>query len=208
MTAGPPGTLPLVHVVEDDAGVARALVRLLAAAGHRAEAHADAEDFLARHDPGQPGCAIVDLGLPGMDGLALQAALAARGVACPLVFLTGAGTVPASVRAMKDGAVDFLLKPVDAQAFLAAVDAALARDAAAREARAMNQDGARRLASLTPRERQVLDLVVAGRLNKQVAADLGTAEKTVKVHRGRMMKKLGVRTVADLVRLVSALRST
>jgi FixJ family two-component response regulator len=108
---------------------------------------------------------------------------------------------------MKAGAIDFLLKPVDSQALLAAVDAALARDAAARETQSAHRDGARRLASLTPRERQVLDLVVAGRLNKQVAAELGTAEKTVKVHRGRMMKKLGVRTVADLVRLVSALRS-
>ncbi|MBP7240932.1 response regulator [Amaricoccus sp.] len=203
-----PVSTAVVHVVEDDAGVARALVRLLAAAGRQCETHADAEDFLARYDPAQPGCAIVDLGLPGMDGLSMQATLVARGIACPIVFLTGAGTVPASVRAMKAGAVDFLLKPVDSQALLAAVDAALARDAAARQARSMNQDGARRLASLTPRERQVLDLVVAGRLNKQVAADLGTAEKTVKVHRGRMMKKLGVRTVADLVRLVSSLRST
>lgn len=197
----------LVHVVEDDAGVARALVRLLTSAGHRAEAHAAAEDFLARYDPDQPGCAIVDLGLPGMDGLTMQATLEARSIACPLVFLTGAGTVPASVQAMKAGAIDFLQKPVDAQALLAAVDAALAHDAAARETHSARRDGARRLASLTPRERQVLELVVAGRLNKQVAADLGTAEKTVKVHRGRMMKKLGVRTVADLVRLVSALRS-
>ena len=182
-------------------------MRLLTAAGHRSEAHAAAEDFLARYDPMQPGCAIVDLGLPGMDGLTMQATLEARGVACPLVFLTGAGTVPASVRAMKAGAIDFLLKPVNSQALLAAVDAALARDAAARETQSAHEAGALRLATLTPRERQVLDLVVAGRLNKQVAAELGTAEKTVKVHRGRMMKKLGVRTVADLVRLVSALRS-
>jgi FixJ family two-component response regulator len=197
---------PVIHLVDDDAAVLKALTRLLAAAGHACEAHASAEAFLARHDPEVPGCAVVDLGLPGMDGFGVQASLAAGGIERPVIFLTGTGDIPASVRAMKAGAVDFLTKPVEPAVVLAAVEQALARDAEARSARAGRDDMARRLAGLTPREREVLKGVLAGRLNKQIAGDLGTAEKTVKVHRGRMMKKLGARTVADLIRSVTALR--
>jgi FixJ family two-component response regulator len=193
----------VIHVIDDDAAVATALARLLAASGHACQVHASAEAFLALHDPGVPGCAIIDLGLPGMDGFGIAERLAAGGGGRPLIFLTGTGDIPKSVRAMKAGAVDFLTKPVDAASLLAAVEEALARDGAIRAARAGRDAVAGRLARLTPRERQVLDGVVAGRLNKQIAGDLGTAEKTVKVHRGRMMRKMGVRTLAALVRLVS-----
>jgi FixJ family two-component response regulator len=197
---------PVIHLVDDDEAVLRALARLLRAAGHRCAAHSGAEGFLALHDPEAPGCAILDLGLPDIDGFGILERLSAGGVARPVIFLTGIGDVPSSVRAMKAGAVDFLTKPVEAAALLAAVEAALVRDAAIRAARAEGDAVRRGLARLTPRERQVLDGVLAGRLNKQIAWDLGTAEKTVKVHRGRMMKKMGVRTVADLIRGVTAHR--
>jgi FixJ family two-component response regulator len=194
----------VIHIVDDDAAVARSLTRLLGAAGHRCETHGDAEAFLSSHDPDAPGCAIIDLRLPGMDGFALQRHLRGRFPEVTVIFLTGTGDIPASVRAMKAGAVDFLTKPVEAAALLAAVAQALERDAAARAARAGEDEVRRNLARLTPREREVLDGVLAGQLNKQIAWDLGTAEKTVKVHRGRMMKKMGVRTVADLIRIVTA----
>ena len=139
-----------------------------------------------------------------MDGFGIQERLSAGGIERPVIFLTGIGDIPASVRAMKAGAVDFLTKPVEAAALLAAVVQALARDTAMRAARAEGDAVRQRLARLTPREREVLDGVLAGRLNKQIAGDLGTAEKTVKVHRGRMMKKMGVRTMADLIRVVTA----
>jgi FixJ family two-component response regulator len=197
---------PVIHIVDDDAVVLRSLARLLGAAGHHCETHGDAEAFLARHDPDAPGCAILDLGLPGMDGFAVQQHLATGDVERPVIFLTGVGDIPSSVQAMKAGAVDFLTKPVEAAALLAAVERALERDAAARAARAEDEAVRRNLARLTPREREVLDGVLAGRLNKQIAWDLGTAEKTVKVHRGRMMKKMGVRTIADLIRIVTAHR--
>lgn len=196
------GVLPIVHVVDDDASVRRALARLLRAAGHSCETWDTAEAFLARQSSAAPGCAIVDLGLPGASGLELQARIAGDADRLPVIFLTGRGDIGTSVRAMKAGAVDFLSKPVEAEALLAAVATALELSRAAQTARnaASNRDA--RLATLTPREREVLDRVVEGRLNKQIAGDLGVAEKTIKVHRGRVMHKLGVRTVADLVRLV------
>jgi FixJ family two-component response regulator len=184
----------------------RSLARLLGAAGHRCQAFPSAEAFLARHDPQAPGCAILDLGLPGIDGFAVQQSLSASGAERSVIFLTGTGDIPTSVRAMKAGAVDFLTKPVEAAALLAAVAQALDRDAAARAARTEDDEVQKSLARLTPREREVLDRVLAGRLNKQIAWELGTAEKTVKVHRGRMMRKMGARTVADLIRVVTAHR--
>ncbi|KQV14176.1 hypothetical protein ASC97_13380 [Rhizobium sp. Root1203] len=193
----------IVHLIDDDAAILKALKRLLITVGHRVEAHQSAESFLERHDRNAPGCAIVDLGLPGMNGLDVQDILAAEHAQCPVIFLTGQADVPATVRAMKAGAVDFLTKPVDADSLLAAVSKALEIDAQARQANARRYTAERRLASLTPREREVFRCVVAGRLNKQIAAELGTVEKTVKVHRARMMEKMGVRTVADLVRLGS-----
>lgn len=193
-----------VHLVDDDPGVRRALKRLLAAAGHACETWESAEAFLARPPSPAPGCAIVDLELPGASGLELQARLADHAEVLPLVFLTGRGDIAASVRAMKGGAVDFLTKPVEAAALLAAVAAALDRGRADRAARDALAEARERLDRLTPREREVLAMVVEGRLNKQIAGDLGIAEKTIKVHRARVMHKLGVRTVADLVRLVVA----
>ena len=195
---------PVIYLVDDDESVLRSLARLLATAGHRCEVYASAEAFLVRHDPETPGCAILDLGLPGMDGFAVQQNLSAGGVERSVIFLTGIGDIPASVRAMKAGAVDFLTKPVEAAALLAAVAQAMGRDAAARAARTEDAAVRQNLARLTPREREVLDGVLAGRLNKQIAWELGAAEKTVKVHRGRMMRKMGVRTIADLIRVVTA----
>ena len=197
---------PVIYVVDDDEAVLRSLARVLTAAGYGSEAHASAEAFLARHDPEAPGCVILDLGLPGMDGFEVQQKLAAGRSERSVIFLTGLGDIPASVRAMKAGAVDFLTKPVEAGALLAAVEQAIARDASARAALAAGDAVRRNLARLTPREREVLEGVLAGRLNKQIAWDLGTAEKTVKVHRGRMMKKMGFRSLVDLIQVVTAYR--
>lgn len=196
----------IVYLVDDDVSILKALTRLLGAFGHHVEAHSDAEDFLEQHDPDAHGCAIVDLGLPGMNGLAVHELLIASSIERPVIFLTGQGDIPTSVRAMKAGAVDFLTKPVNARCLLAAIATALERDATARQVVEERRRIESRVASLTAREREVMTWVVAGRLNKQIAAELGTVEKTVKVHRGRMMEKMGVRTVADLVRLSSAVQ--
>ncbi|MFP3545404.1 response regulator [Rhizobium sp. SIMBA_035] len=193
-----------VFLIDDDEAVLKALKRLLGAFGHHVEAHTSAEAFLKQHDPEVPGCAIVDLGLPGMDGLAVQELLLAESVERPIIFLTGQADIPATVRAMKAGAIDFLTKPVNAASLMAAVATAIERDAGARQAGEERRQIEQRIASLTAREREVLTCVVAGRLNKQIAAELGTVEKTIKVHRGRMMEKMGVRTVADLVRMSAA----
>jgi FixJ family two-component response regulator len=190
-----------VFIVDDDPAVLRGLARLLAAAHYRTRTFASPEEFLAQHDPGEPGCAVFDVAMPDVDGLELQKLLFEAGIERPVIFVTGRGDIPTSVRAMKAGAVDFLTKPVSAEALLAAVAHARALDAQARQARSETASVEALLATLTPREREVLTHVVAGRLNKQIAGDLGTVEKTIKVHRGRMMSKLGVRTVQDLVRL-------
>lgn len=196
----------IVYLVDDDPGVVRALTRLLETEGFEVSPHPDATAFLAAHDPGRAGCAVIDLGLPDLDGLELQERLARADDCRQTVFLSGQGTIPATVRAMRAGAVDFLTKPVDPRDLIAAIRAAAARDAALR-ARRMTTDADRtRLASLTPRETQVMEEVAAGRLNKQIADRLGAAEKTIKVHRGRVMRKLGIRSVADLVKLVARVR--
>jgi FixJ family two-component response regulator len=189
-----------VHLIDDDAQILKALSRALSMAGFEVRTFVDAETFLDQHDPSLPGCVVVDLSLPGKDGFAVQRELDACGR--PVIFLTGQGDIPASVRAMKGGALDFLQKPVDIEDLLAAVDQARRLDDARRKEFLERQDFEARIARLTPREHQVLDHVVTGHLNKQIAASLGIVEKTIKVHRGRMMKKLGVRTVADLVRTV------
>ncbi len=190
-----------VFIVDDDPGVLRALARLVTAAGYRTHTYGSPEAFLAQHDAAEPGCAVLDLAMPAVDGLALQQLLRDDGSARPVIFVTGMGDIPTSVRAMRAGAVDFLTKPVSGEALLAALARARELDAQARRARDETASIQARLAKLTPREREVLTHVVAGRLNKQIAGDLGTAEKTIKVHRGRMMHKLAVRTVQDLVRL-------
>jgi FixJ family two-component response regulator len=194
-----------VFVVDDDPSVLRALTRLLAVAGFEARGFASPAAFLEQHDPATPGCLVLDLALPGLDGLQLQEALSASGRARPIVFVTGRGDIPTSVRAMKSGAVDFLTKPVKDEDLLTAVRNAIEMDRSARAAQIELDALGRRLASLTPREHEVLAHVVAGRLNKQIAADLGTVEKTIKVHRARIMEKMAARSLADLVRIAERL---
>jgi FixJ family two-component response regulator len=190
----------LVYLVDDDPLLLRALCRLLEAEGYAVEAFATAEDFLLAQDPDQPGCVVADLRLPGMDGLALQHALLSAGGERAVVLMSGYGDVATGVRAMKAGALDFLVKPFDDAVFLGAVRAALAKDRHERRVQLELQSVRGRLATLTPREYEVLEHVVVGRLNKQIAADLGITEKTIKVHRARAMEKMGVGTLAELVR--------
>ena len=192
-------------MVDDDPSVLRALTRLFSAAGLEARAFPSPAAFLQAHDPATPGCLVLDLALPGLDGLELQQALTTSDCGRPIVFITGRGDIPASVRAMKGGAVDFLTKPVNDQDLLAAVRNAIEIDRLAREAQVEVDALRQRLASLTPREREVLVHVVAGRLNKQIAADLGIVEKTIKVHRARIMEKMAVRSLAGLVRIAERL---
>ena len=189
----------IVYLVDDDASVLRSLVRLFAGSGFEVSSHESAQDFLDEHDCEREGCVILDLLMPGMDGLRLQERLADCGR--PIIFLSGHGDLSTGVLAMKAGAVDFLSKPALQEDLLEAVSRALQRDRAERSRRAELEALEERVASLTPRERQVFELVAAGRLNKQVAAELGTAEKTVKVHRARVMSKLGARSVVDLARI-------
>jgi FixJ family two-component response regulator len=181
--------------------VLKAITRLLNAAGYRTRSFSSPQEFLSAHDPSIPGCAIIDLVMSELDGLHLQQALLETGSERPIIFLSGKGDVSTSVRAMKAGAVDFLTKPVKREALFSAVVRAAKVDALSRQKRDESKSIGDRLATLTHREREVLEYVIAGRLNKQIAASLGTVEKTVKVHRGRMMAKLGVKSVADLVRL-------
>lgn len=190
-----------VYLVDDDAGVRKALSRLLRAKGYEVQSHESAQQFLERHDPAAPGCAVLDVAMPGLDGLALQQALTTGGSHRPVIFITGNGDIPTSVRAMKAGALDFLTKPVREKDLLDAIQRAEARDAELRLLHSELDSIQARINKLTPREREVLTHVVAGRLNKQIAGELGTVEKTIKVHRSRMMEKLGLRTVADLVRM-------
>jgi FixJ family two-component response regulator len=188
-------------IVDDDPAVLGGLARLLAAANYRTRTFASPREFLLQHDPDVPGCAIFDVAMPEVDGLELQRLLFASGIERPIIFVTGRGDIPTSVRAMKAGAVDFLTKPVSGEALLEAVARARDLDLRTRQHRSEAASIDARLSRLTAREREVLVHVVAGRLNKQIAGDLGTVEKTIKVHRSRMMSKLGVRTVQDLVRL-------
>ena len=193
-----------VFLVDDDPAVLRSLERLLRAAGFSVRGFTSPQAFLEQHDPALPGCAVLDLSMEGLTGLDLQQALAARGSDRPVIFLTGHGDVATSVQAMKGGATDFLTKPVAAETLLVAIRLGVEKDRLARAARSARDAIEQRLAMLTPREREVLRHIVAGRLNKQIAAEIGTAEKTVKVHRGRLMAKLGIRSVAELVRITAA----
>jgi FixJ family two-component response regulator len=191
----------VVFLVDDDPSVLKALTRLLRSKGHEVRAFASSTEFLAQHDASVRGCAILDVSMPDLDGLKLQAALMESGTERPVIFVTGVGDIPATVQAMKAGAVDFLTKPVNSGELLGAIERAIERDQKARESQKDLELINSRISALTPREREVLMHVVAGRLNKQIAGDLGIVEKTIKLHRGRMMRKMGVRTVADLVRM-------
>nr|WP_249128447.1 response regulator [Bradyrhizobium lablabi] len=188
-------------MVDDDAGVRKGLSRLLRARGYDVRPYSSPTEFLQQHDPAAPGCAVLDVAMPGLNGLELQQALTAGGSHRPIIFITGKGDIPTSVRAMKAGALDFLTKPVREPDLLEAILRAKTRDAEHRRVNSELDLIRAKMNTLTPREREVLVHVVAGRLNKQIAADLGTVEKTIKVHRSRMMEKLGIRGVADLVRM-------
>jgi FixJ family two-component response regulator len=191
-----------VFIVDDDPRVRKALTRLLRTVGLETLAFPSAEAFLEQHDPAMPGCVVLDLAMPGLNGLEAQQALTDGGCGRPIIFLTGQSDIATSVRAMKAGAVDFLTKPVNGTDLLVAVRNALKIDHAARQAEAVLREIRRRLATLSSREREVLARVVAGRLNKQIAAELGTVEKTIKVHRSHVMEKMGAGSLAELVRLV------
>lgn len=191
-----------VNLVDDQPDVLKALLRLLAAAGLPARAFGSADEFLASSAPQEAGCVVLDLSMPGIDGLGLQQLLAARASLLPVIFLSGHGDLASGVQAMKAGASDFLTKPVDGDLLLAAVQSALERNAAARASHASQAELQQRLASLTAREREVLPLLADGMLNKQIAAALGTAEQTIKIHRARILQKMQVRSVTALVRLM------
>jgi FixJ family two-component response regulator len=192
---------PMVFIVDDDASVRKSLERLVRSVGLRGETFASAPEFLKREPTDGPSCLVLDVRMPGVSGLALQETLAAAGHHIPIIFITGHGDITMSVRAMKAGAVDFLAKPFNDQDLLDAIQEAITRDVQARKERAAIQDIQRRLALLTAREHDVMALVVAGLLNKQIAAALGTSEKTVKVHRARVMQKMQASSVAQLVLL-------
>ena len=192
---------PVVHVVDDDSSVRTAVTRLLRAAGFEARGYASAGDFLLSPRDGEAGCVILDLRMPGPGGLELQQALAKEEAPLPIVFLTGHGDIATGVSAIKSGAVDFLTKPVKREALLAAVHAALGRDSKERADREKLRDLRSRYEKLTGREREVLALVTRGRLNKQIAAELGTSERTIKAHRAQVMSKMEVASVAELVRV-------
>ena len=192
---------PLIHVVDDDESLRTSLLDLLHAAGFEARGYASTGEFLLDPMPDRPGCALLDVRLPGPSGLDLQAALQRQGVTIPIIFLTGHADVPTSVRAMKAGAIDFLEKPVRRETLLDAIDRALASDNTQRTARDMAKRKSARLALLTVREREVFDRIVAGKLNKQVADELGVSLRTVKAYRAQVMEKLGVDTAAELGKL-------
>src|SRR5262249_28874325 len=188
-------------LVDDDPAVLRSITRLLKAAGYKTKSFLSPQKFLSAHDPSVPGCAIIDLVMSEIDGLNVQQALIKAGSETPIIFLTGKVDVSSSGQAMKAGAGRFLTKPVKREALFSALLHAAKVDALSRQKRLESKSIDERLATLTHREREVLEHVIAGKLNKQIAASLGTVEKTVKVHRGRIMSKLGVRCVDDLVRL-------
>jgi FixJ family two-component response regulator len=194
---------PTVFVVDDDSAVRKALSRLLHSAGLNVSAFGSAEEFLrASSAANPPGCLVLDVAMPGLNGMDLQKTLAQQQASpLPIIFLTGRGDIPMSVRAMQHGAVDFLTKPADEEALVRAVHRAIEKDQVARQELAAVSEVQARLRSLTPREREVLEGVIRGKLNKQIAAELGTVEKTIKVHRARVMEKMEAESVPELVRL-------
>jgi FixJ family two-component response regulator len=195
----------VVFVVDDDEGMRQSLKNLIGSVGLRVEAFASAQEFLRSKLMDVPGCLVLDVRLPGLSGLDLQKRIADAGIAIPIIFITGHGDIPMTVRAMKAGAVEFLTKPFRDQDLLDAIQQALERDRIAREQRAEIEELRGRLDSLTPREREVMGLVVAGLLNKQIAGELGTSETTIKIHRHQVMEKMGAGSLAELVRMADRL---
>ena len=199
---------PIVYVVDDDPSVRKSLGRLLRLAKYRVEMFASGQEFMARQRRSGPACVVLDIRMPGLSGLDLQEMLTARNEQLAVVFITGHGDIPMTVRAMKAGAVDFLTKPYTGKVLLEAVRRGVDQDAREQEARARAAEIRRRMGTLTRRETGVFARVVMGHLNKQIAADLGISEKTVKIHRGRVMEKMQADSVADLVRMAETLGTT
>jgi FixJ family two-component response regulator len=194
-------TVTTVFVVDDDDGVRTSLGILLDTAGYRPVPFASALDFLAQYDPARPGCLLLDMRMPGMTGMELLQELARRGAFLPVIFITGHGDVPMAVEAMKAGAFDFLQKPFSPRDLLERIQRALAADAEARQVLSRTEELRGRYATLTPREKEVMGLIVAGHANKVIAMDLGLSERTVEIHRARVMEKMATRSVAHLVRM-------
>jgi two-component system, LuxR family, response regulator FixJ len=193
---------PTVFVVDDDPAMRQSLRWLIESVNVGVETYATAQDFLAAYDPDRPGCLVLDVRMPGMGGLDLQAELARREIEVPVIIITGYAEVPTAVRALKSGALDFIEKPFSDQLLLDRIQQAIASDRQARVRRHERAALAARVAQLTPREREVMQLVVAGSSNREIAAELGLSVKTVEVHRARVMEKMKVDSLADLVRLV------
>ena len=199
-------TNAIVFIVDDDASMRESLKNLIRSVGLRVELFASAQDFLRSKRPDVPGCLVLDVRLPGLSGLDLQRRMAEAGLQIPIIFITGHGDIPMSVRAMKAGAVEFLTKPFRDQDLLDAIQQALERDRQARDQRAALDELRGRFGSLTSREREVMQRVVAGLLNKQIGAELGTSETTVKIHRHQVMEKMGAGSLPELVRMADRLR--
>jgi two-component system response regulator FixJ len=198
---------PTVFIVDDDEAVRASLRLLLKSVGIAAQAYGSAQEFLAGYDPGRPGCLVLDIRMPGMSGMELQQHLNMRGAIVPVLFISGHGDVPMAVEAMKNGAFDFLQKPFRDQELIDRVQRALAKDGENRVSLSQHSKLRNRLDSLTSREREVLDLMVQGKPNKIMAADLGISQRTVEIHRARVMEKLGVSSLAQAVRMMMELRS-